>query len=142
MFKNIMAMVVPMFLSLVSFLPAEVFAEQIVLTTVTANTSGASTDGDVFVKLIGTTGYCLTDLDNPGHDDFQQGADDLFFFECPELGELVRIELNHSSHNSKGQKVSWHVRRIFIDRPDKLQLLKAEFDMWLMGAQIRDVEKR
>ncbi|GLC64139.1 hypothetical protein PLESTF_000128700 [Pleodorina starrii] len=82
------------------------------ISTFTSALPEASTDARVYVDLFGCRGKLL-DLhlrDSTG-DCFNEGAEDVFFFPDPGLGELGSICI---SHDDSGDSPNWHLDRLEI----------------------------
>lgn len=64
----------------------------------TSDVRGAGTDANVSIKLAGTNGKetGLQRLEN-SKNNFERGAEDVFFLELPDLEELAYIEVGHDN---------------------------------------------
>eukprot|EP00727_Mastigamoeba_balamuthi_P010665 m51a1_g6220 hypothetical protein (2032) ;mRNA; r:217273-223689 len=81
------------------------------VTTVTGDRSGAGTDANVFVNLVGSAGESgKRDLRGPGNL-FERNKSDTFELQCPDLGDLQRLVIGH---DNKGIGPGWFLDRVVV----------------------------
>ncbi|CAF3234025.1 unnamed protein product [Rotaria socialis] len=98
------------------------------VTVFTGNKSGAGTDADVFITLFGNQGQTgQTKLDNKT-DAFEAGKKDEFTVECPAVGEINKILIEH---NNKGLSSGWFLDRILIEDTQDHRTYEFPCNRWL-----------
>ncbi|CAF2130421.1 unnamed protein product [Rotaria magnacalcarata] len=98
------------------------------VTVFTGNKSGAGTDADVFITLFGNQGQTgQIKLDNE-KDNFETGQKDEFIVECPAVGEINKILIEH---NNKGLSSGWFLDRILIEDTQDHRTYEFPCNRWL-----------
>eukprot|EP00854_Cymbomonas_tetramitiformis_P003095 gene3095-3928_t len=77
----------------------------------TSDLRGAGTDADVSMVLYGKKGDSGERKLDTSANNFERGMEDIFFFECQDLGELLKLRV---AHNNKGFGPGWHLQDITV----------------------------
>ncbi|HEY7683228.1 MAG TPA: PLAT/LH2 domain-containing protein [Gemmatimonadales bacterium] len=81
----------------------------------TGSIDGGGTDANVFLTIHGSEGSSSeVELDNPGHDDFEQGQTDVFQVPNFDLGELSSVRIRH---NDSGRHAGWFLEQVRVQNP-------------------------
>ena len=96
--------------------------------------SGSGTDDYVWVRINGKSGSSgwLGYLDTPGHDDFEAGQTDQFYFTLPDLGVVTSVDVYFRPY---GAGPDWYPLDIRVDvmEPGHGGGFGRSIDRWLIG---------
>ncbi|KXZ56858.1 hypothetical protein GPECTOR_1g774 [Gonium pectorale] len=81
------------------------------ITVFTSDLRGAGTDANVDITLFGTNATVSSRLEN-SKNNFERNAEDVFFFEFPDLGSIPEIEIGH---DNSGLMPGWHCAKVVVE---------------------------
>jgi hypothetical protein len=80
----------------------------------THNVSGAGTDADVEIQVVGSTGEATwIPLDNPG-DDREKGDVDIYYLSLNDIGDPIRVRLRVREESANPDGPTWNLDRISV----------------------------
>ena len=77
--------------------------------------SGAGTDSNVYIQLIGETGVSERIEVGNGKDKFEKGSEDTFPLPTKDVGNLVRIKVGH---DNTGDGAGWQLKKVVVIEGD------------------------
>ncbi|GFR41097.1 hypothetical protein Agub_g1741 [Astrephomene gubernaculifera] len=82
------------------------------ITVFTSDLRGAGTDANVDISLFGTNSTITNVKLENSKNNFERNAEDVFFFEFPDLGSIPEIEIGH---DNSGLMPGWHCAKVVIE---------------------------
>ncbi|GLC44364.1 hypothetical protein PLESTF_000049800 [Pleodorina starrii] len=82
------------------------------ITVFTSDLRGAGTDANVDISLFGTNATVTNIKLENSKNNFERNAEDVFFFEFPDLGSIPEIEIGH---DNSGLMAGWHCAKVIIE---------------------------
>ncbi|CAF1135774.1 unnamed protein product [Rotaria sordida] len=98
------------------------------ITIYTGNQRDAGTDADVFITLYGNLGKTDAIMLDNKNNNFEAGKKDEFTIECPTIGELNKILIEH---NNQDFASNWFLDRILIEDINTYHIYEFLCNRWL-----------
>jgi hypothetical protein len=103
----------------------------------THNVSGAGTDADVEVQLVGSTGETTwIPLDNPG-DDREKGDVDIYYLALNDIGDPIRVRLRVREESANPDGPTWNLDRVSVRKGEVPMAVKLFLQAPIVNPQIK-----
>lgn len=106
----------------------------------THNVSGAGTDADVEVQLVGTIAESSwIPLDNPG-DDREKGDVDIYYLGLQDLGDPTRVRLRAREESATPDGPTWNLDRVCVFKGEIPLEVKVFLQMPFLNTQMKRIK--
>ncbi len=83
-----------------------------VLQVYTSDIRGAGTDANISLTMFGAAGSSAGPFKlETSKNNFERGAEDIFFVEHPDVGDIKEIEIGH---DNSGPSPGWHLQQVVV----------------------------